>query len=337
MKKVLLILITFTFYQGTAQTLQDRELPLRFGLAPTIYLPQYADQFDNKMSLSPAAFVSYRLPKVSLLGRLGYRALNYTNLDTRSEVRAHELISQLGAKLHHPGLQSTNIVLAYTPSFIMAAEQLTVGKSVSLNPVKNFRKEYTRVLHHGIYAGVELDLSSRNSLEIGYTYSFNRKSSDLFVDGSPSTISLGYNINFNLKPKLDDAKSLMNKNLRKLSSEGTLYIINRTCEDDFTNIELDSLWNTNYTASKYKVINDEDIPEIMKSKGFFFFAVMGKYYAGLGEPTTTGIYMLDRTATLLQWPYPYYTAINNGTSNCIGLKEIAAIGIRKFSTSIRAY
>lgn len=322
-------------YQGYSQVLLDRELPIRFGLAPSLYFTQNPSQFDNKMAPSPAAFISYRLPKISLLARTGYRAINYTNLDTRSEVRASEIISQFGIKLHHPKLVGTNIIVAYTPSYVAAAKQLTLGKSVSVNPVNNFLEEYSNLLHHGVYAGIELDLSSRNGLEIGYSYSFNKKSTPFFVDGSPSSISLTYSINFNLQPRENSEKSKMKKILQELADKGTLYVINRTCESDFTNQELQLLWQEYYHFSKFKIVDDKDIPELIQSKGTFLFAVMGRYYSSLGDPETTGIYLLDKTATLLQRPYPYYIPINNGTSYCIGLKLNAAKGIAIFESELR--
>ena len=334
MRQVFIVLLTFILYTSGAQTLQERELPLKFGLAPTLYLPQNPSQFENRVSVSPAAFISYKYPSLSVLGRIGYRAINYTNLDTRSEVQAHELLGQFGLKLNHPEVQNTNLVLAYTPNFVVAAELVTVGKSISLTPVKDFVKEYTTPLHHALYSGIELELSSRNSLELGFSQSFNRKSTDLFVNGSPSAISLTYSINFNLKDK-NSYKAEVVKSLRELSQKGTLYVINRTCESDFTNAELDSLWAANYTFSDYKIVNDEDVAEVMKSKKPFFFAVMGKYYASLGDPATTGIYLLDRTASHLRKPYPLFTPIHNGNSYCIGSEQNAAKGIRAFSASLK--
>jgi hypothetical protein len=336
MRKVFLLLLVSLVYKGYSQVLQDRELPIRFGISPMLYILQTPSQFENKISLSPAAFVSYRMPAISLMGRSGFRIINYTNLDTRSQVRAQEVVTQIGIKLHHPRVQNTNVIFAYTPTFVVRAEQVSVGSSIFRNPIQNFLTEYSTPLHHAAYAGLELDLSSRNSLELGYAFSFNRKSTPLFINGSPSTVSLTYSINFNLKPKDTNPRSLMIKSLGQLANKGTLYIINRTCETDFTNKELDSLWRTNYTFSKFEIVKDEEVAEIMKTDGTFFFAVIGKYYASKGDPSTTGIYLLDRNGNLMTRPYPYYISINNGLSYCIGLKTTAAIGIRRFSMELQA-
>ena len=247
-------------------------------------------------------------PAVSVSSSLGFNrySFNYNNFIYRTD----NINLQLGVNLRPFG-DNNQIKLAYQPSFLTMASATFIGRQNANGT------NYTNIIDiidhraaQGVYIGFDFDLNDKSSLELGYTQLIKTTKTPPDQDPRFSAISISINTDLGKRWKYDEGRNAHLKTLLPLQND-TLYFINRSCEGELSNAQLDSILHAHYTFSAFKVLDDNEIVSTRATRDVIHFAVIGKYYASESSPTTTGIFLLDHEMNLTETPYPFYTYVWN--------------------------
>lgn len=308
----------------------------KYGVAPIIAFSGLFSETENT-SVIPGAeiFGNYSLNWGTLHASVGY---NYFSKFSQRSDTSHEinlLSTSIGYKRKLNPSDETKFVFRYEPNFILAITENFEGRfSDSFGfPGRNISSELDTRIIHGLYAGFEFGHQNHNSLEVGYTYFANPTLSRKRGLILPNRISMRYNFNFTARKNSNKDIYLMKRSLSKLSTD-TLYVIDRSCENDFSSAQLDSTFSKNYTFSKYRILKTQEIKQVAKQKNVTHFIVIGKHYASYGDPESVGIFLLDKNIKNNEYPYPYSTTHSSSRSradNCIGNIENASVLIKAFN------
>ena len=148
-------------------------------------------------------------------------------------------------------------------------------------------------------------------------------------------VKLGLNLSFGGTDRSGGLKREMQTALRALS-EDTLYVLNRSCSNWMTNEKLDELFAKYYEHSAYRLISEAEIETLSKKKGDHFFALVGELFGGESEPESTGIYLLDRSFELCDFPYPVLTTYRDPMgAPCFANQSISAQTIMTFNRKLK--
>ncbi|MCH1472846.1 MAG: hypothetical protein L7V85_02930, partial [Bacteroidia bacterium] len=310
-----------------------QKLKWKYGIAGGIALPQLPDYFDPKIGWNGQLFSSYSSKNKSLFSSLGARNLQYNNAEIFTSVTAKDLFFDVGLKSNFGKLSKTNLMISYSPSYVINSTITYNGMDKQVPKITSIIEEYDNIISHSLAIGIELELTEYSSLVVRYQKPLKSNQKQQFIDALPSLLNVSYAINFNTFVSKTDPRQLMISSLLALQKD-TLYIIDRSCTNTITKDQLDSIWAKNFTFSNYRIIDDHEISTIQKRQNSIHFAVFGNYYAGTGEPNSSGIYLLDKNLKNVEYPYPSFTRITGGTTKCFGSSESIAVGILTFSNRL---
>ena len=332
MRYKLVILFAFAAIAGYGQDGLVINKRLSYGVSPFLTVATARGINDDKPAYGVGAdfFGSYRIKNQFLQGKIGYKSYRYNK--GVSTITMEDLHLLLAIKQPLSQAKGINFVGGYSPSFIINASDRFSGKSDTI-PTVYIADQFDNRFSHGFYLGFEFQSKDNGSIDFGYSFVLNNKITNGYFDAVPNHFTVGYNFNFNRKANVPEDVLLARTTLAQLTSD-TLYFINRACLDDFTTNQLDSLLNEHYTYSAYRILSDEEIPAVSKQPNVVHFAVIGKHYGSLGDPESTGLYLLDSELNNTKFPYPYHTSNpknGNGLSSCIGGLRNAAALIRTFN------
>ena len=334
MKRGLIFLIfTCILITGICQTQTNQKLKWKYGIAGGIALPQLPDYFDPKIGWNGQLFSSYSSKNKSVFSSLGIRNLQYNNAEIFTSVTAKDLFFNIGLKSNFGKLSKTNLMISYSPSYVLNSTKTYNGMDKQVPKITSIIKEYDNIISHSLAIGIELELTEYSSLIVKYQKPLKSSQKQQFIDVLPPLLNVSYSINFNTFVSKTDPKQLMISSLLALQKD-TLYVIDRSCKEKITKSQLDSIWTKNFTFSNYRIIDDHEISTIQKHQSCIHFAVFGNYYAGTGEPNSSGIYLLDKNLKNVEYPYPSFTRITGSTIKCFGSSESIAVGILTFSNRL---
>ena len=334
MKRGLIFWIfTCIIITGICQTQTNQKLKWKYGITGGIALPQLPDYFDPKIGWNGQLFSSYSSKNKSVFSSLGIRNLQYHNAEIFTSVTAKDLFFDIGLKSNFGKLYKTNLMISYSPSYVLNSTKTYNGIDKQVPKTTSIIEEYDNIISHSLAIGIELELTEYSSLVVRYQKPLKSNQKQQFIDALPSLLNVSYAINFNTFVSKTDPRQLMISSLLALQKD-TLYIIDRSCTNTITKDQLDSIWAKNFTFSNYRIIDDHEISTIQKRQNSIHFAVFGNYYAGTGEPNSSGIYLLDKNLKNVEYPYPSFTRITGGTTKCFSSSESIAVGILTFSNRL---
>jgi hypothetical protein len=335
MRYLLTLILSATLWPLIAQYSTDIDSKIRFGLSPFITLGKVSGINENKHPIGGGAdlYYSQRVASHYLQGNIGYKRYQFQDISKKYLVEDLHLL--LSFRHTIPQANGVKIALGYAPAFVINATDRFIGKQDSIATI-TYNKLLKNRLSHGIYVGLEFQSKNDGSIDLGYTYVVNRSITNGYYDAIPNHIKIAYNLNFNRNGKEPIDVAAARITLTQLKND-TLYFINRSCAEDFSKAQLDSLLSKNYHYSAYKVLDDSEINATSKQSNVIHFAIIGTHYASYGDPSSTGIYLLDKDLKNTEFPYPYHTTNpknGNGLSKCIGSLENAAALIRVFNARL---
>ena len=306
MKKYFLIL--FLGLSGSTYAQEKSTFTaLSLGLSPSLNKPIVPNYLTGSLGVGLAFYSDYKFREdLAISAKFGNSLLSYQNLDSNFKVSINTIDLELGLKKYFRSLDNSAFVLRAIPRYVFASKQDFTGIGAFTAPTADLTKTNKNQLTVSMYAGFEFNFKERSALELGYVHSLNQQQGNGYIDAVPHHIKMTYNINF-LYRKRNNYSSLAKETLDKLQTD-TLYFINRACLSDYTLDQLDSILQVNYTYSAYRIISDADIAAVSLQPNVLHFAVIGRYYASTGDPSTNGIYLLDKDLQLTEKPYPYYTS-----------------------------
>ena len=314
--------------------------PWSYGVAPIISFSGIFSESEST-SVIPGAEIygNYSFHWGTLHTSVGY---NYFSKFSQSTDTSHEinlLATSIGYKGNLNPNGETKFVFRYEPHIILGITESFEGRfSDSFGfPSRNISSELDTRITHGLHTGLEFGHKTQNSFEVGYTYFANPKLSRERGLTLPNRISMRYNFNFATKKNDNKDIYAMKTSLTRLS-EDTLYVIDRSCENDFTKAQLDSAFSQHYTFSKFRILETEEIEMVEKQKNVTHLIVIGRHYASYGDPESVGIFLLDKNMKNNVFPYPYTTTHSSSRSradNCIGNIENASALIKAFNKRLR--
>jgi hypothetical protein len=316
-QRILLVLILgVTVYSTKAQKVLHGFN--EYGIYGDLYVPQFAKEMRNTLGYGTGFFSNYRITDIySVFGRVGFRSINHANLDLNKSSTFHDLNVTLAGGFSLPQLSGTRLLLGVQPTRLVA----------SSGDIKLATLSHLNTLN--IYGGIQTSLNQATKLELSYTYPVYKTNYDSYVDAIPQVFSVGIYINFNRYKATQNEYLKMRKTIEALKFD-TLYFINRSCEGELSDEQLKFLLAKHYTYSAFKVLSVADIENGLLPKNPIHFAVIGQHYYGLGEPLTTGIFLLDRNMENVEFPYKRHVPIHNSTLNCMGSFLNIAEGIKRF-------
>lgn len=325
-----LILFSLMVTFGLSQTNDQPKLSWKYGIAGGLTVPKLSDNFDPTVGWTAEIFAAYTRNNNTFYSTIGSRNLTYKNPDLFTTVQAQDLLMSFGLKSNFGKLTQTYLLIEYCPSSMWSAKQTYFGSDKQIPKTTSVLSAYSNVFSQAISVGFDLELNHFSHLELKYSIPIKSKSNPYFVDAIPPQLRLSYAINFNRFVTKKDPKTIMVESLTALQND-TLYIINRGCPSDFRPKQLDSLWNTHFTFSPYKIIEDHEISKIQQYPNCIHFAVIGSYYAATNEPLSSGIFLLDKELKNTVYPYPVFTKIYGGRSTCFESLADVSAGIITFN------
>lgn len=319
-QRILLILI-FCLAVFVAKAQKSLRGFNEYGIYGDLHVPQFPQDMKNTLGYGVGFFGNYRLSDIyGAFGRVGFRSVNHANLDLNKNSTFQDLNVTLAGRFSLPQLSGTRLLLGAQPTRLIA----------SSGDIKHTTLSNVNMLN--VYAGIQTSLNQATNLELSYIYPVNKNSYGTHVDALPQIVSVSLYFNFNLLKSTQSDYMKMKKTITALQSD-TLYCINRACEGELSDTELEYLLTVHYTYSAFRVLSTADIENGLLPENPIHFAVVGRHYSGLGEPLTTGIFLLDKNMENVAFPYKRYVPIRNSTLNCMGSFTNIADGIRRFNES----
>lgn len=310
--------------------------PLSLGLSPSFNKPIVPDYLASSIGVGLAFYTDYKFREdLAISAKIGNSLLSYQNLDSNFKVSINTIDLEFGLKKYIRSLDNSAVVLRAMPRYVFASKQDFTGIGAFTAPTADLTKTNKNQLTVSMYAGFEFNFKERSALELGYVYSLNQQQENGYIDAVPHHIKMTYNINF-LYRKKNNYNDLAIETLGKLQID-TLYFINRACPSDYTLDQLDSILQANYTYSAYRIISDAEVATVSLQPNVLHFAVIGRYYASTGDPSTNGIYLLDKDLQLTEKPYPYYTSYRRNLGakgDCFGGPEAVGSLVEIFNSRL---
>ncbi len=317
------ILLLFSFLFVSQAKSQSSSLGFNeFGIGGNLHIPQFPDRFKSTLGYGVNAYGSYQFnERFSLLSRFAFRSLQHTNTDLNTSTTFRDINLTLAAGLNIPQVSNTRFLLGVQPTGVLNSETNTL-----FSPLENANSL-------NLFGSIQIDLNSYTKLEFSYAQPLSQTKYPSYIDAIPPMISIGISTNFNTLGNRVNHWREMKRTLQQLKND-TLYFINRACVGELSDERLEEMLAAYYTFSAFKVLNKEDIENGLLPKNPIHFAVIGQFYAGKGEPLTTGVYLLDNKMLNVRFPYKKYVPIYNSSLNCMGAESNIIGGIVRFNTSL---
>lgn len=314
-----------------------------YGISPSINVPVVSNNeisYSSNVGFGLGLFSDYKLSTegISAIAKLNYAKLNYGVDAKNTKVNTDNFGLSIGAKFSPVSLDNSSILLCYNTNFVAAGQSIYQGINNTGPKQVNLVPKFTNRFAQNLFFGFEFDLKSNTALQLGYSYNITAKNTVDFIDAQPNYFSLGLNIGLGEKWEGKNQKTEMKAGLNALAAD-TLYFINRSCEGEMSNFQLDSLLKIHYTFSAFRVIDDAQIAIVQKQKNTLNFAVIGSYYASLGDIPSSGIFLLDKNLTNLDYPYPHFIRLEfdfgNVKKTCLYSLSNAAILVTALSDALK--
>jgi hypothetical protein len=322
MKKNFILLLLCFLIASQAKSQHSNRGYNAFGVGGTLHIPQFPDQMKTTLGFGAHAYGTYQFNEYfSLLSRFAFRSLQHTTVDLVTGSTFHDINLTLAGGIDIPQISNTRFLLGVQPTSVLNSETNTYFSSLeNANSIP-------------LFGGIQLDLNSYTTLEFSYTQPLRQTTYPSYVDAIPPMFTIGLSTNFNTLSSRVNHWREMKKTLYRLQND-TLYFINRSCVGELSDARLEDLLSAYYTFSAFKVLKEEDITNGLLPKNPIHFAVIGQFYAGKGEPLTTGIYLLDKEMLNVKFPYKMYVPIYNSSLNCMGAEKNIIGGIVRFNQSL---
>lgn len=154
-------------------------------------------------------------------------------------------------------------------------------------------------------------------------------------------VGLRINVNFSdqieaIIPDNNDVVTMKNT-LVKLSNEGVLYVVNAACDSNLTNQKLDSMFKDHFNFCAFQIISPAEVDSVKNNINPDFYAYVGRLFGGMEEPSSSGIYLLNKDYELTQYPYPVHTAYIPpllGDNVCFKYDYITRSTIKQFNSRL---
>ena len=280
-----------------------------YGINPSINTSYFgnSDLYSSSIGFGLGFYFNPHIlrTKYQAITQFGFKNYNYQVPDSGTVINSASLTLDLGLKIPMEFLDNSSFILKYSGHQLVGAVSKYQGIKRPGPDEINFVNNLKNKLSHGVYLGFDFNFNSNSSLELGYTFFLNQDKTSDFVDAVPNNLSLSYNVNFS---NISTSKTDMQKaqeTISKLAND-TLYFINQSCKNELPNAQLDSLLKANYTFSKYRVLSSSEIASSRLQTNVVHYAVIGSYYPGEGEPTSSGIFLLDENLNNTDVPYPHF-------------------------------
>ena len=338
---VLFVIFSTAFGQDDFSESKAERNTIDYGLSPSGNLSFFgnSDTYNSTLGLGCGFFFNPYLsnPTYQLASQLGFKLFNYQIPKEGLKVYTTNFALDLGLKLQFPGLDNSSLVLKSSTYYVAGGVSTFQGLQRLGPRGVIFSNKLKNRISQGMYIGFDFDLKEKSSLELGYTHIFNQRNEVEYIDAVPHNISLSYNINFSEFVKTRSDLSYAKETVAKLSKD-TLYFINQSCDDELPNVQLDSILKANYSFSKYRVLNDEEVARTRLQTNVVHYAVIGSYYPAEGEPLSSGIFLLDKDLIHTDVPYPHFKRLefDLGINKklCIGTLDNAVYLIQWLNTEL---
>lgn len=283
-----------------AQGQLDYGIGLNFNV-PLVRVNQESSRFSAKAGYGLGLFANYPFSESSfgLSTRLEANRTPYYSSILGENVQVDALDLMLGLTSTVKKMDSTVFKIHLIPS---AANVYTYD----INNRKNRGLDLNNRFDVGVNLGTEIRLSKYTGLELSYTYRLLAKRKTEYYDAIPNSLSLKLNLHFNKEEELFQDRQIMSQMLDSLSRD-TLFVVNSACSEKMTNEILSGLFFDHYNFSAFKVISVDELQEVKKNSSPLFYAYVGEYFGGEGEPLSNGIFLLDENFELTKHPYPFHT------------------------------
>jgi hypothetical protein len=281
-----------------------------YGLTPSINMPIIGNSsisYTTNMGFGLGMYLDYKTtaPQIKAVGSINYNRLNYGVEEKNTKIQTDNFGLNLGIKYASEMLDNSSILLGFNNTQVLGATSIYQGRNNTGPKEVNIVPQFNNRSTFNFYAGFEFDLKSSTSLFATYTYAINKTYLGDFIDAQPNMLSLGLNIGLGNEWLENGERAAMLEGLKALGSD-TLYFINRSCEGEMTNFQLDSILKLTYTFSAFRVISDDEITAVQKQKNTKNFAIIGSYYSSLDDIPSSGIFLLDKNLKNLDYPYPHF-------------------------------
>jgi len=281
-----------------------------YGLTPSINMPIIGNSsisYATNIGFGLGMYLDYktRAPQIKAVGSINYNRLNYDVEEKSTKIQTDNFGLTFGIKYASEMLDNSSILLGFNNTQVLGATSIYQGRNNTGPKEVNITSQFNNRSTFNFYTGFEFDLKSNTSLVATYTYSINKTYLADFIDAQPNMFSLGVKIELGTKNSENNQYTLMRKDLMQLSAD-TLYFINRSCEGEMSNFQLDSLLRIHYTFSAFRVLEDNEIAGVQKQPNTRNFAVVGSFYPSLDEMPSSGIFLLDKDLKNLPFPYPNF-------------------------------
>jgi hypothetical protein len=281
-------------------------------------------------------FLNVKLPEelLTFTNRLQFNRYLYYSSGLVSNISTASFEGLVGFEYRIPALRGITFISLLNPSYSLLTkiDLSNPGPGGSLD-----RERITegRVpIDLGYTLGLGLDVADNLRLELSYTFQTFSKLRDNYYYTRPGNLNLGLFVSLGQQAHMSNARLEVVNNLNRLKGD-TLYVINRACSDIMTDSLLDSLFRAKYLFSDYRIIREEEVAILKESNRAIFYAIVGEFYAGEGEPLSHGIFLLDSTFNLVKYPYPVLTDYPRSGGKCFESIEDTGLTIKRFSDRLR--
>ena len=317
---------------------QDYRKPT-YGLNLNLTLPTFPGAQDSFSALPGFGFGAYLrlpwyIPNVNLSASLQFNRFGYNSEPLDAKVFSNSVGLYLGGETYFKKLSDVSffahLVPSYTINYSHREDLSGPGGRVDIETLNSAKSNFDA----GINVGTSLHLSKNLRLDFSYTLNVLSRNNGQYMDARPNGIKLGLSLDLGREFENEPEIELVREKLTELSQD-TLYVLNRACSDIMTDSLLSELFAQHYTFSAFKIIQDDEIEVYKNRENVTFFAIVGQFYAGQGEPVTEGIFLLDKDFNLVQYPYPVLTNYPRTLDPCFSDITNTGITINRFDDRLR--
>ncbi|MBR9859746.1 porin family protein [bacterium] len=333
MKKIVgLLLFLFCFAPSKAQISDD----FYYGVGANLTLPQVGSNQTRFSALPGYGFglnFGLRLDDSpwNLSSRIQYNRIFYYSEIPTVNVSVGSFELMLGFQYDVVPVKGLDLFAHVGPSYNNVTEAI-ISKTGLVYPGQV--KGLDNIIDVGFEIGAGIQVAPGLKLNTSYSIQTLSRLELEYIDARPNIVKFGLYYTIGGSGTLNDERAQMEESLSKLQSD-TLYVVNKACAETMTNDVLAELFSKYYRFSAFKVINVEEVDRYKSARPTLYFAYVGRYYAGMGEPESEGIFLLDHTFTLTEFPYPVFTAYNIGLSeDCFSEPDLSARVIQKFNNRL---
>jgi hypothetical protein len=312
----------------------------KYGLTPKLNIAvlEKPDLYSASIGYGLDFYTSYKFTNspFKISSTLGYSRYGYEYNNFKFNTDNANIL--LGLTFISSSLGNSGFTVGYKPSYTLYGTSNYLGATNPDGPnFSDITSSFKNRFSNGIYGGFQFNLNDKSTVEIGYTHFLNQNTLQGFVDAQTNNISIGLNVDLGKNWSFKDQHAESKNSLNQLQGD-TLYFINRSCEGELSNKQLETILSSKLTFCNYKVLKDHEIASVRKQSNVVHFAVIGQYYASEGDPLTNGIYLLDKNMEITTFPYPFYTYVTNMESQkldlCFNELKFVELVVAKFNVRL---